>query len=290
MSPSAHFVQFYERDEYLLDSLHGFAAEGLSRGESVIVFATPAHRAGLAARLLADGFELGALEASGQYVPFDAADMMSLFMPDDQPQPDRIIEALTDVITRAEDRGRRIRIFGEIVALLWARGDHSAAITLEGVWNRLGESHDFSLFCAYPISGFAGEALADSHAGVCGQHSRILPAESYSALNTTDERLRAIASLQQRALSLEGEVEDRKRQAVALQRALRNSDELMSEISHDLKTPLTVLLGQAQLLQRRVSVGNLDADGLRAGLQQIEARSRAMAALIDELLEARRGL
>lgn len=59
-------------------------------------------------------------------------------------------------------------------------------------------------------------------------------------------------------------------------------------ISHDLKTPVTVLLGQAQLLQRRDARGTLDEEGLRQGLEHIAARSRMLADLVDELQDVTR--
>jgi CheY-like chemotaxis protein len=41
--------------------------------------------------------------------------------------------------------------------------------------------------------------------GVCGCHSRVIPAESYAAIENADERLRAISRLQQKALALESQ-------------------------------------------------------------------------------------
>src|SRR4051812_33917107 len=57
MSPSDHFVQFYESDGYLLDSVGGFASAGLGDGQSVIVIATSAHRASLDERLRIAGLD-----------------------------------------------------------------------------------------------------------------------------------------------------------------------------------------------------------------------------------------
>jgi len=37
MNPSEHFVQFYERDESLMDTVTGFIASGIEAGESCIV-------------------------------------------------------------------------------------------------------------------------------------------------------------------------------------------------------------------------------------------------------------
>ena len=42
-----HAVQFYERDEYLLEGVTRFVAAGISDGDCAIVIATKAHRADL---------------------------------------------------------------------------------------------------------------------------------------------------------------------------------------------------------------------------------------------------
>jgi len=55
MSESEHFVQFYESDVFLLDSLSGFIGSGLSAGDACVVIATKAHRERLEERLKADG-------------------------------------------------------------------------------------------------------------------------------------------------------------------------------------------------------------------------------------------
>ena len=51
MSESDHFVQFYETDAFLLNSLSEFIGTGLSAGEAGIVVARKAQRDGLEERL-----------------------------------------------------------------------------------------------------------------------------------------------------------------------------------------------------------------------------------------------
>jgi hypothetical protein len=54
---SEHFVQFYETDAFLLDSLRDFIGLGLVSGDACIVVATDGHRAGLGERLEASGLK-----------------------------------------------------------------------------------------------------------------------------------------------------------------------------------------------------------------------------------------
>lgn len=49
--------------------------------------------------------------------------------------------------------GRRVRAFGEMVAVMWTRGQSGATVQLEHLWHRFCQTKAFSLFCAYPKSG-----------------------------------------------------------------------------------------------------------------------------------------
>ena len=61
------------------------------------------------------------------------------------------------------------------------------------------------------MQGFGGEGYQEEFTEICQQHSHVIPAESYTALNDPQERLRAITLLQQKAHSLEAEIAERKR-------------------------------------------------------------------------------
>jgi PAS domain S-box-containing protein len=67
----------------------------------------------------------------------------------------------------------------------------------------------------------------------------------------------------------------------------RTRDEFLSAITHDLKTPLTVVRGQAQLMQRRLA-HTPDGARLAARLTGIVEATTSMTALIDELLDVAR--
>lgn len=211
MSASEHFVQFYETDEFLLDSLSAFIGAGLSIDDVCIVVATPTHRTQLEQRLQATGLEIALIQKQGKYIALDASEMLSKFMVDGVPEPRRFAEVMGGLITRAAKEQRRIRIFGEMVALLWAVGNHAGAVRLEALWNELPAiTPPFSLFCAYAMPEFAGEGYEGLFATICRQHSHVLPDESYTALDSPEERLRAITFLQQKASSLQAEIAERK--------------------------------------------------------------------------------
>src|SRR5204863_9472969 len=83
-----HFVQFYENDSFLVDSISGFIGAGFRLNEAAIVIATPGHRSALDARLKEERFEPAALRTSGQYVALDAAETLATFMVKGMPDRD----------------------------------------------------------------------------------------------------------------------------------------------------------------------------------------------------------
>jgi PAS domain S-box-containing protein len=210
MGKSDHFVQFYEDDTFLVQSVAAFIGSGLRSGETAIVLATEAHRQALDERLRLDGIDPETTRCSGNFFSVDAAEMLAKFMVDGTPAPRLFKQAVGGLVARASQAGRPLRAFGEMVALLWQDKNPQAAIRLEELWNDLGKSHSFSLFCAYAMDGFCGEADGRSLAHICQAHSHVIPSESYSGAANSDDRLRAITLLQQKANSLEAEIAERK--------------------------------------------------------------------------------
>jgi signal transduction histidine kinase len=86
------------------------------------------------------------------------------------------------------------------------------------------------------------------------------------------------------------EARDLARQATELQareEAARLKEEFLSAAAHDLRTPLTVVLGQAELLERRLA-RNPSAPVDRAGVSRMTSEARRLRDLVSELLDAQR--
>jgi PAS domain S-box-containing protein len=206
-----HFVQFYETDDFLLDSVSDFVGAGLGSGAACIVIATPAHRQSLSQRLQANGLDPASAHARGKYFALDAAQTLAQILQEGSPDQQQFARIIGGLIEHAVKGQKPMRIFGEMVTLLWQQGNPATALRLEALWNELcTTTHPFSLFCAYPMSLFAGQAQETSFTHVCEQHTQVIPAESYSQLVSPNERLRAVSLFQQKALSLEAEIAERR--------------------------------------------------------------------------------
>jgi signal transduction histidine kinase/HAMP domain-containing protein len=68
----------------------------------------------------------------------------------------------------------------------------------------------------------------------------------------------------------------------------RQKDEFLAAISHDLKTPATIIKGNANLLQRAVSRGDEGSAQIAEGLEVIDESTAQLVRLVDELLDLTR--
>lgn len=168
-------VQIYADEGSFIDTLSGFIGDGLRQGDVAVVIATAAHQTSLALHLRKAGIDLDAALADGSFIPLDAATTLSRFMVNGWPDGNLFRGVVDEIIGNARNNGRRVRAFGEMVALLWAQGHQGATVQLEHLWNDVCDSEGLALFCAYPRIG-ATRDLGDSLAEVCALHSRVLAA------------------------------------------------------------------------------------------------------------------
>jgi hypothetical protein len=173
MAPCEHLVQIYENDDVFMDTLEGFISGAIVAGDAAVVIATPGHRDALARRLEARGLNLSAAREKDRYIDLDAEHTLAHFMVAGWPDNVLFERTIARIIARAGQGGRRVRAFGEMVAILWASGNAAATIRLEHLWHRLCQTKIFSLFCAYPRSGFTQDTRS-SMEQICAAHSKVL--------------------------------------------------------------------------------------------------------------------
>jgi hypothetical protein len=173
--PRDHVVQFYEHDAELIASVAKFLADGLLAGEAAIVVATPAHLAALEVAMTATGVDVAAARSIGSLVTADAELTLSRVMPAGRSDVEAFESEVGELVRRTVASGRRLRIYGEMVALLWDTGKIAEAIELEGLWNEIGREVPFSLYCAYQTrSDAAGEDAVAPFRHVCHLHSAVI--------------------------------------------------------------------------------------------------------------------
>lgn len=181
-SPSRpyHAVRFYENEKSLAKIVAEFLAAGLREGTPAIIVATSAQRAGIIRELDARGLDVVSLQQSDDLLLLDASDTLSMFMPEGKLDARAFHASLCAVIERA-CRNRRdctVRIYGQMLDILWKEGKCELAIRLEMLWNQLANTQRFSLLCGYAIGPF----YKDAHfRDVCAQHTHVLAADGTAA-------------------------------------------------------------------------------------------------------------
>jgi hypothetical protein len=170
-----HVVQLYRDERFLVDAVSLYAGSALSRGESVVLVATPEHLDAVERRLADGGCEPADLKQWGQLTVRNAADLLYGFMVDGRPDP-LLFKALVGALLRyVAARGNKVRVYGEMVNLLW-RHDATAAAQLESLWNELIQAEGISLFCAYQLDDDPrGSAFPSS---LSHAHSHVIPVEA----------------------------------------------------------------------------------------------------------------
>ena len=155
LAPGDHACHVYRDEAGLLETLRGFVGGGLWSGESAIVVANDEHLVGLEALLRQSGLDLAHFRATDAYIPLSAEVSLSKFMEGGWPDAERFEAFVGPLVKRAGRGGRPVRAFGEMVAILWARGQYAATVALEHLWNQALQREKIRLVCGYPKKGLA---------------------------------------------------------------------------------------------------------------------------------------
>jgi hypothetical protein len=172
-------VQLYSDSEFLVEAVVQYLGAGLRSGEAAIIIARPEHRARFVC-----GFERARLYPSPALHLLDADTTLSLFMADGMPEWTAFHRAVGGKIAELRLQYPTVRAYGEMVDILWQRGEQQAATRLEEFWNELGKLQTFSLLCAYGIDPLAAESYGGGAIeAVCKCHTHLIPARDYARFN-----------------------------------------------------------------------------------------------------------
>lgn len=169
---SDHAVLFFDEEADRLREVSAFIADGLAAGERVCLALTQELRRSVT-NVLPAGLVAEA-ERTEQLIILDARATLTLLAPHGTLDPSAFDELVATPIRGFDAHGTGLRVYGEMVTLLWAEGHVVAALELERLWNELQQEVAVFLLCAYPVSLVSedSEGLAAIHE--CHSEARAL--------------------------------------------------------------------------------------------------------------------
>jgi hypothetical protein len=235
-APRDHIVQLYQDQQFLNRAVCRFAAAAIANGEGVILVPTIAHWDAFRPRLEDEGVDVKAAQSRGQLTIVDADNLLPTFMRDGMPDSPMFLGLAANVIRQARGDGRypKVRWWGEMVNLLWERGDVAASMNLEDLFDQLAHEHDIAIFCSFLMDNFNGDVHARMLPRLGENHSHLIPVEDYARLErAVSEALRETVGpdesrvLEERLLRYPGSFDMPRSQALLL--ALRQTLPLVAD-------------------------------------------------------------
>src|SRR5215211_5426679 len=183
-APCDHIVQLYQDQDFLNRAVCRFAGAALANGEGIILVPTLMHWNVIRPRLEAEGVNVEAARRRGQLTVVDADELLPRFRRDAMPDSPVFLGLAADVIADAHADGRyqKVRWWGEMVNVLWERGDVAASMNLEDLFDQLAKKHDIAIFCSFLMDNFNGDVHAHMLPRLGPNHSHLIPVEDYARL------------------------------------------------------------------------------------------------------------
>lgn len=184
-----HLVGVYPDNESLTRTVGLYLGEGLRRKDAVVVVATAAHREAFCGDLQAQGIDVETAVKEGRLRLLDAEKTLSDIMVNHMPDWPRFNDAVGGLIEalQSDPRYAAVRAYGEMVDLLWQRGNSAAMVRLEEFWDRLLKNRPFTLLCAYMLE-FLHSVDGESLEAVLRTHTHLVSLEDDELLERTLNR------------------------------------------------------------------------------------------------------
>lgn len=183
-APRDHIVQLYQDQDFLNRAVCRFAGAAISNGEGIILVPTLPHWNAIRPRLEAEGVDVDAARKRGQLTVVDADELLPRFMKEAMPDSPVFLGLAGEIIAQARGQNQypKVRWWGEMVNVLWERGDATASMNLEDLFDQLAHKHDIAIFCSFLMDNFNGEVHAHMLPRLGENHSHLIPVEDYARL------------------------------------------------------------------------------------------------------------
>lgn len=182
LGPTEHAVQLYQDDDFFGHAVSHFTAHGLLKNEAIIIVATKPHWENIAGRLTNKGFDIEELRRAGQLTLLDADETLPKFLVKDMPDGRTFKGIAHDTIGKARANGRyaNVRWWGEMVNVLYVKGNGQASTRLEEFFDEVAHQESIAIFCSFLMDKFDRQVYDGPLQNVCRTHAHLIPSEDYS--------------------------------------------------------------------------------------------------------------
>lgn len=179
--PDGHIVQLYQDGDFYGEAISHFAAEGLVRGESIILVATPDNWRNISDRLAGKGFDIPGLFDRGQLTLLDALDTLPKFMNGGMPDGTIFKPLARQTIEKARRDGKypRVRWWGEMVNVLYVDGNGKASNRLEQFFDEVAHEETIAIFCSFLMDKYDPQIYDEAFSNICRTHGHLIPTVDY---------------------------------------------------------------------------------------------------------------
>src|SRR5690242_7619255 len=172
-SASRHEAQIFDDKTSMAATVAGYIDDGWQAGDTILVVATAPHWTSIRQRLDTMGVPVADAITAGRLIVRDAWQTLGGLQWHERLDDVRFDVSVGHLVRTLIQRGRPLRIFGEMVDLLAGAGDHACAEQLEALWNGLASRHPFRLLCGYSVSSFGDPRSRVALRRLCDAHQHV---------------------------------------------------------------------------------------------------------------------
>jgi hypothetical protein len=179
-APASHIVQLYDAHDFVASAAALFAAEGLRRGEAVVLTGTEEHLCAVRRELLARDVDCDAAQRRAQLAAYDVREAADAMLTGGAPDAEGLAAYAGRAFVKARAGGRYsgLRWWGEITSFLYHQGEPRAAMLAEEIGDAAVKEHGGAVFCSFLCDRFDAQAYSVLR-DMCCAHSHVIPAEDY---------------------------------------------------------------------------------------------------------------
>lgn len=172
-----HLVKVCQNKTIQSNAVAQYVQEGLRNGDAVVIIGRPELRKAAIVLLNTLGLDTQSLKDQGQLKLFDAEFLLSSLLINDEIDALVFQKHVAIPIQALSSKYGKVRIFGEMIDLLWQQDKHDTVMQLEDFWNKLFQTIDFSLLCTYSLDHIDPDAYDNSLERICRFHTHLIPIE-----------------------------------------------------------------------------------------------------------------